>query len=262
MNRRARAVALILLAPWALALAGCGGDGEIIGPIESALPSVEAPTPTTDPGSRSDEPTAPPTASESAAPQPTPEPEPTEAETPQESTPADASTQEGSGLPLWAWILIIVAVVGGVAGLIAASRKRGGDSDHELAARADGQLSWVRSHMDEPTIRWRAQQLGMPAEQRDTDSEQARTWASLDQRMMSAGNDLLTLQSGAQDEAVRQAAGMMQQSADGYRKSAEALAASIATGDASRISEATQAFQADAALFDRARQRLREAAKL
>ncbi len=260
MNRRARAVALILLAPWALALAGCGDDGEIIGAIESALPSIEPPTPPADPGSSSDAPTAPPAASDSPAPEPAPEP--TEAETPQESQPVDESTEDGSGLPLWAWVLIIVAVVAGVGGLVAASRNRGGGSDHDLAARADGQLSWVRTQMDDPTIRWRAEQLGVPTEQRDTDSEQARTWASLDQRMTSAGNDLLTLQSGAKDESVRQAAGMMQQAADGYRNSAEALAASIATGDQSRIGEATQAFQADAALFDRARERLRQAAKL
>jgi hypothetical protein len=262
MNWRRRTAALAILIAAPITLASCGdGSGDLPGTIESAIDSRETATPDQPDSEPTSEPqqTAEPTAE--PTPEPTPEPtEPDPVDTP-EPTPSEPAEETDSGVPTWVWLLGLAAIGAIFAGIVAA-RRNGGKPDHNLAAQADGQLDWVRNQASDPLIRWRAGQLALPAAQRDTDSPEARTWALLDQRLTGASNDLLTLQSGSDDEAVRQAAGMLQQATDGYRNSLEALAASMATGDNARTNQAAQALQADTALFDQARQRFRQAARL
>jgi hypothetical protein len=257
MNWRRRTAALAFLAAVPIALASCSEDSDLPGTIESAIESRETATPeapaTEAPGE--------PQETETPEPEPTPEEtEPAPVETP-EPAPTDPAEDTDGGVPAWVWLLGLAAVVA-IIGAIIAGRRRGNAPERNLAAQADGQLEWARNQASDALLRWRAGQLGLPAAQRDTDSPEARTWSLLDQRLTGASNDLLTLQSGADDEAVRQAAAMLQQATDGYRNSLEAMANSLATGDAARTSQATQALQADTALFDQARQRFRQAARL
>jgi hypothetical protein len=256
MHWRRRIAALAFLAAAPIALANCSEDSDLPGTIESAIESRQA---ATDPPQT--EQTSEPV--ESATPEPEPTPAPTEeapAATP-EPVPTEPAEESGDGVPVWVWLLGIATVVA-IVGAVAAGRRRGSAAERSLAAQADGQLEWARNQASDSLLRWRAGQLGLPAAQRDTDSPDARPWSLLDQRLTGASNDLLTLQSGADDEAVRQAAAMLQQATDGYRNSLEAMATSLATGDAARTSQATQALQADTALFDQARQRFRQATGL
>jgi hypothetical protein len=116
--------------------------------------------------------------------------------------------------------------------------------------------------VDDPLVRWRGQQLGLPADQRDTDSELARRWALLDQRTTAATDDLLTLATGAKKDSVRESATLLRQAAESYRSSLDTLATAVATGDQARIALASQGFTADTALLDQARQRFRQASGL
>ena len=256
MNRRRRTASLAFLIAVPITLAACSEDSELPGAIESAIESRE--TATTDP--LDSEPTSEPVESPTPQPEPTPEPTPEATEEAPAVTPEPAAESD-DGVPTWVWLLGIATLVA-ILGAVVAGRRRGKAPERSLAAQADGQLEWARNQASDSLLRWRAGQLGLPAAQRDTDSPEARTWSLLDQRLTGASNDLLTLQSGADDEAVRQAAGMLQQATDGYRNSLEAMANSLATGDAARTSQATQALQADTALFDQARQRFRQAARL
>ena len=131
-----------------------------------------------------------------------------------------------------------------------------------LTAQADGQLAWVRENVDDSLVRWRAGQLDLPADQRDAESETARRWAAVDQRLGAATDDLLTLESGSKNADVQQAAQMLRQATTGYRASIDALAQSLASGDDARIAQAQQALTADVSLFDQARQRMRQVARL
>ena len=222
-----------------------------------AAPSTPESTPTSTPDATAEPEQPEPT------PQPSPEPTPeaTPEPTPEPTDPAAAADDEGTPR-YWLWIFLGAVGVALVAGLIGALRGRGSSSDRELASRAEGQLTWVRSQVDDPLVRWRSQQLGLPAAQRDTDSELARRWALIDQRITSATDELLTLESGAADMSLREAAGLLRNATDGYRTSLDTLATAMETGDQQRLAQAAQGFNADAALLDQSRQRLREAAKL
>lgn len=265
MRRRIAATAL-LVAGSSVLLAGC--DGELIDAIESAAPSASLTlpaVPTGDGGEQTEQPPAETTTE--APPQPTepPQTEPPQTEpppeTPAETDQTDATAAE-TGVPTWAWVLLGLLAVLLVVLVVLSARRRRGAGDKELAAKADGQLGWVRSNLDDPLVRWRADQLQLPAEQRDRDSELARRWTLVDQRITEATNDLLTLESSSKDDNLRQTATMLRQAAEGYRTSIDALAQSIATGEQARIAQASQALQADTTLFDQARQRFRTTAKL
>jgi len=156
-------------------------------------------------------------------------------------------------------VLLALTIVGLV---VASARRRRRAGTTALAAQADGQLSWVRTAVDDPLVRWRAAQLGLPADQRDVDSDLARRWALLDQRVTAATTDLLTIESGTDDDSLKQAAALLRQAAEGFLASVDALARAVATGDQSRIATASQALTADTALLDQGRQRLRQAARL
>lgn len=258
-----RIAVLALFAAAPLAIAGCGQDGgELPGVIESAIDARQTASPDQP---ATDAPEAPPdtaTPTPEQTPEQTPEPTPPEAVETADPEPAPSADDGESAPPSWAWLLAVAVTVALVLGSVAAVRRGRGGTDHDTAAQADGELEWARSNATDALIQWRAGQLRLPADQRDVDSAQARTWSLLDQRLTGAGNDLLTLQSGAGDQRVRQAAGMLQQATDSYRNSLGAMAASIATGDAGRMSQAAQALQVDTALFDQARQRFRQAAQL
>jgi hypothetical protein len=159
-------------------------------------------------------------------------------------------------------VLLAVLAVLLVGLLVAIARRRGGGDDSTLAAQADGQLTWVRSNVDDPLVRWRADQLRLPADQRDTDSELARRWMLVDQRVTAATGDLLTIESGSKDDGLRQAATMLRQAAEGFRTAIDGLAQSMATGDQGRIAQSSQALSADTTLLDQARHRFRTTAKL
>jgi len=186
---------------------------------------------------------------------------PTSAPSPSPTDQTGATANEGSGLPVWAWVVIGLAGLALVLALVSLLRRRGGN-DRDLAAQAEGQLAWVRSQVDDPLVRWRGQQLGLPADQRDADSELARRWALIDQRVTAATTDLLTLQSGARSDAVRESAGMLRTATESYRGSLDALAAAVATGDQARIAQASQGFTADTSLLDQARTRFRQVSGL
>jgi len=264
MKLNPRLAALLLAVSLPVGLAGCGDDG-VLETIESALPSITASAPGTGEGESGNESGNQESPAQTDQPEPTDSPEtaePAPVETPEESEPATPTEESSDGLPGWAWLLIIGGGIALIAAIVAASRRGSGGNERDLAAQADGQLSWVRNEVTDPLVRWRAGELGKPADQRDTDSPQAKTWALVEQRLTAASNDLLTMQSGAKDDSVRQAAGMLQQAADGYRNSLDALTQSVAAGDQARISQASQAFQADTALFDQGRQRLQQVMKL
>lgn len=260
MRRRAAAVVMLVTASSVL-LAGC--DGEIIDAIESAAPSASISLPDIGGGGETEQPPAETTTEE---PPQTEEPQTEEpaVETPAATTPTDetASTSSDSGIPLWAWILLGLALVGLVALLIASARRRGSSDEKALAAQADGQLSWVRSNVDDPLLRWRADQLRLPAAQRDTDSELARRWALVDQRVTAATTDLLTIESSTKNAALQQASALLRQAAEGYRTSLDALAQALVTGDQARIAQASQGLNADTTMFDQARQRFHQTASL
>lgn len=260
MRRRAAAVVL-LVAGSSILLTGC--DGEIIDAIESAAPSASISLPDIGGGEETTpaETEQPPAETTTEEPPQTEEPAVETPEATPTATDATASTSDSS-VPLWAWILLGLALVGIVAFVIASARRRGSRDEKTLAAQADGQLSWVRSNVDDPLVRWRAGQLALPAEQRDTDSELARRWALLDQRVTAATTDLLTIESSSKDAALQQAAGLLRQAAEGYRTSVDALAQALATGDQARISQASQGLNADTTMLDQARQRLRQTASL
>lgn len=291
--RRRTATAVVLLVSSGAVLTGCGEDG-ILDALPTELPT-ELPTglptalptalPTGLPGGDGDgdsaggdgggesggEPGGDQDAGSAAGPadtpepepeqepQPEPEPEPAPEETATPTDPVDQTADDATGFPWWGWVAIIATLVAIVA--LLATRRRG-STDRQLAAQADGQVAWVRSTVDDPLVRWRGQQLGLAVEQRDTDSETARRWTLVDERLTAATTDLLTLESGGARDDVRQSAGMLRQAAEGYRASLDALATSVATGDQARIAQASQALDADTALLDQARQRFRRAAGL
>lgn len=264
MRRRIAAAALIL-AGSSLLVAGC--DGDLRDTVASAIPTdgvplpsvtlptnvlptdgITLPTVTVDGGAGEGQATATTTATATATAIPT---------ATDETTPA-----ADSGVAPWGWALLAIALVVLVVLLVISARRRRGAGDKTLAAQADGKIGWVRSNTDDALVRWRADQLGRPADQRDVDSELARRWTLLDERLATATDDLLTLESSSKDDSVTQAAGMLRQAAEGYRTSVDALAQSVATGDQQRIAAASQALNADTTLLDQARQRLRQAAKL
>jgi hypothetical protein len=226
---------------------GGGGGGSDDG-AGVAIPTPTLPVPTQ-------------TATPTPTPTPTPTAEvvtplPTQTPSPSPESPADDS----GGVPLWEWLLLAALVIGLIAALVAARRRR--SNDRELAAHAEGQLAWVRSQVDDPLVRWRGQQLGLPVEARDTDSELARRWDLLDQRTTAATDDLLTLATGAKKDSVREAATLLRQATETYRGSLDTLATAVSLGDQARITQASQGFTADTTLFDQARQRFRQATGL
>lgn len=278
MRRRIAASALLLAASgvW---LAGC--DGDLRDTVSSAVPTdgislptnllptnvlptdgITLPTVTVDgggggavgqqPGQQPDQQPPPVTATETATATTTASPTQTD----------ETGTTADSGVSPWAWLLLGLVLVAFVVLLVTSARRRRGEAGTALAAQADGKIGWVRSNTDDALVRWRADQLGRSAEQRDIDSELARRWTSLDQRVTAATDDLLALESSVKDSGVRQAASMLRQAVEGYRTSVDALAQSVATGEQARIAAASQALDADTTLLDQARQRLRQAAKL
>ena len=269
--RRRIAATVLLVAGSTVMISGC--DGQLIDAIESARPtaSITLPALPTDGVVEQPEQPADDTTIE-APPEPVEEPpaeQPPADEAPAEQPPTQspAATDEAgptadTGVPTWAWVVLALVLVLLVVLVVLSARRRRGAGDKELAAQADGQLGWVRSNADDQLVRWRADQLRLPAAQRDPDSELARRWLLLDQRVTAATDALLTLESSSKDDALRQAATMLRQAAEGYRTSIDALAQSIATGEQPRIAQASQALTADTTLLDQARQRLRGAAKL
>lgn len=270
MNRRVAAV-VGLAAASSLLLTGC--DGDVVDAIETGLASEGITVPALPEGGEGggDE-------GQAAAPaetQPAEPVEPQQPEQPQEpveteqapaetpaQTPATDDTTATSNVPWWGWALIILAALTLLWLVIASARRRRGSDTSALAAQADGQLAWVRSNVDDPLVRWRADQLRLPAEQRDTDSELARRWDLVDQRVTAATNDLLTIESGKASDSVRQAATLLRQAAEGFRASVDGLAGAVSTGDQTRIATASQGLTADTTVLDQARQRFRQAARL
>lgn len=263
--RRQIAAAALILAGSSLLVAGC--DGDVRDTISAAVPTdgitlpsvslptnvlptdgITVPTVTVDGGAGAGQPTVTATATATATASPT---------ATDETTPAGDTR-----VAPWGWVLLALALLALFVLLVIAARRRRGAQGKALAAQADGKIGWVRSNTDDALVRWRADQLGRPAEQRDADSELARRWTLLDQRVASATDDLLTLESSSKDDSLTQAAGMLRQATEGYRTSVDALAQSVATGDQQRIAAASQALSADTTLLDQARQRLRQAAKL
>jgi hypothetical protein len=165
-------------------------------------------------------------------------------------------------VPTWARVALGLVLLMLAALVIASARRRRGPDVKALTAQADGQLTWLRENVDDALLRWRADQLRRPLDQRDTESELARRWALVDERVTAASDDLLTLQSGSKDAGVQQAAELLRQATQGFRGSIDALTQSLASGDQARIAQATQGFAADASLLDQARQRLRQAVRL
>jgi hypothetical protein len=262
--RRRIAATVLLVAGSSVMISGC--DGQLIDAIESAAPSASITLPALPTGDADPETDQP--AEQEPAEQPPAEQLPSE-QTPAEQTPAqsptatdEADVAADTGVSTWAWVVLALLLVLLVVLLVLSARRRRGAGDKQLAAQADGQLGWVRSNVDDPLVRWRADQLRVPAAQRDTDTELARRWMLLDQRVTAATNDLLTVESSSKNDTLRQAASMLRQAAEGYRTSVDALAQSIATGEQARIAQASQALTADTTLLDQARQRLRGAAKL
>jgi hypothetical protein len=253
--RRRLAATTLLLACSSVLLTGC--DGDLIDAIESAAPSISVPLPTA-PALPTGQPPV-----ETATPEPPqPSEQPATPQPPAEQPPTDeTATQTDTGISPWLWVLLGLVLLAIGLGIAAARRRRGGD-DTTLAAQADGQVAWVRSNVDDPLVRWRADQLRLPSDERDADSELARRWTLVDQRAIAATNDLLTLESSTKDDALRQTATMLRQATEGYRNSIDALAQSISAGEQARIVQASQALTADTTLLDQARQRFRTAAKL
>ncbi|MGB9374571.1 MAG: hypothetical protein WCA82_10475 [Jiangellales bacterium] len=253
--RRRLAATTLLLASSSVLLTGC--DGDLIDAIESAAPSISV-TPPTAPAL----PTRQPPVETATQEPPQPTEQPATPQPPAEQPPADeTATQTDTGISPWLWVLLGLVLLAIGLGIAAARRRRGGD-DTTLAAQADGQIAWVRSNVDDPLVRWRADQLRLPSDERDADSELARRWTLVDQRAIAATNDLLTLESSTKDDGLRQATTMLRQATEGYRTSIDALAQSVSAGEQARIAQASQALTADTTLLDQARQRFRTAAKL
>ncbi|MGA7690085.1 MAG: hypothetical protein WCA29_12755 [Jiangellales bacterium] len=253
--RRRIAATTLFLAGSSVVLTGC--DGQLIDAIESAAPSVSVALPSA-PALPTEQPPA--ETAPQEPPQPTEEP-PTEQPATEQPPAEDTVAESDTGISPWLWVLLGLVLLAIGLAIAAARRRRGGD-DTTLAAQADGQIAWVRSNVDDPLVRWRADQLRSPSDRRDTDSELARRWTLVDQRATAATNDLLTLESSTKDDGLRQAATMLRQATEGYRTSIDALAQSIATGEQARIAQASQALAADTTLLDQGRQRFRTAAKL
>lgn len=196
-----------------------------------------------------------------AAPEPEPEPEPQPDPVVTDDAitdPVEAAEDEG-GFPWWGWLLVALAVIALIAVIVALTRRRGGeDPDRDLAAQADGQLAWARSQVDETLLRWRASQMAVPAAERDTDSEAARRWVGVDQRLGAAVDRLLALESGTSRDAVQESAFQLRTAAERYRSTLDTVAAAYATQDDTRIGPAVQGWNADTGLLDGARQRFRE----
>lgn len=279
--RRRVAAAVLLLACSSVALVGCNGD--LIDGIESAVPSGEIGLPTAGitlptggitlpsitigggqggageggaaQGGEGGQPpvqTQPAPTVTSSVPAPAESPTATE-----ESDPA-----ADSSVSTWAWVLLALVLVTLVALMLMSARRRRGADDRRLAAQADGQLGWALSTNDDALVRWRANQIQLPLDQRDTDSELARRWTLLDERVTAATNDLLTLEASSTSDDTRQAAAALREAAERYRTSIDALAQSVVTGEQSRIAAASQALTADTTLLEGARGRLRQTAKL
>ena len=263
-----RIAAGILLLSSALVLTAC--DGDLVDAIESNLPTEGVTLPTL-PGGGGDQgnegggavDTPQPPAQTEEPPAQTEEPPPQTEQPPAETTVTDdTEPTASSSVPWWGWLILVLLGLTIVALVIASARRRRNASSTALASQADGQLAWVRTAVDDPLVRWRAEQLALPPEQRDVDSDLARRWALVDQRVTSATNDLLTIESGTGRDTVRQAAGLLRQAAEAFRGSVDGLARAVATGDQTRIATASQALTADTTLLDQGRQRLRQAAKL
>ncbi len=267
MKRRLAAVILLLSS--ALILTAC--DSDLVDAIESNLPTEGVTLPTlpggdgdqggVEGGGAVDSPQPP--AQTDEPPTQTEEPPVQTEETPA-PTPATDDTEQAasSSVPWWGWLLLVLLAVAIVGLVISSARRRRNADSTALASQADGQLAWVRTAVDDPLVRWRAEQLGLPADQRDVDSDLARRWALVDQRVTAAANDLLTIESGSGSDTVKQAAGLLRQAAEAFRGSVDGLARAVATGDQSRIATASQALAADTTLVDQGRQRLRQAAGL
>lgn len=257
-----RIAAGILLLSSTLALTAC--DGQLVDAIESGLPTEGVTLPAL-PGGGGEQ-----GANEGGGavdtPQPpvqTEEPPARTQEPPAESPVADDTEPEGSSsVPWWGWVLLVLLGLTILALVVASARRRRNAGSVALASQADGQLAWVRTAVDDPLVRWRAEQLGLPPDRRDVDSDLARRWALVDQRITAATNDLLTIESGTGSDAVTQAAGLLRQAAEAVRGSVDGLARAVATGDQTRIATASQALAADMTLLDQGRQRLRQAARL
>lgn len=261
MSRRVAAL-VGLAAASSLVITGC--DGELVDAIETGLASENITVPALPEGGGGeggDGQAAAPAETQPAEQPPEPE-QPVETDQPPAETPATDDTEATSNVPWWGWGLIVLALLTLLWLVIASARRRRGSETSALAAQADGQLAWVRSNVDDPLVRWRADQLRRPAEQRDTDSELARRWDLVDQRVTAATNDLLTIESGKASDSLRQAATLLRQAAEGFRASVDGLAGAISTEDQSRIATASQGLTADTTVLDQARQRFRQAARL
>ena len=198
-----------------------------------------------------------------AAPEPDPEPEPEPEPDPVVTDPATADPVEAvdddAGFPWWGWLLIALAVIAVIAVIVALARRRSAeDPDRDLAAQADGQLAWARSQVDETLLRWRASQIGAAALDRDTDSEAARRWQGVDQRLGAAVDRLLALESGTTRDEVRDAAFQLRTAAERYRSTLDTTASAYATGDDDRIGPAVQGWGTDTGILDGARGRFRQ----
>lgn len=279
--RRRVAAAVLLLACSSVALVGCNGD--LIDGIESAVPSGEIGLPTAGITLPTGGITLPSItigggqggAGEGGAaqggqggqPPVQTQPAPTVTSTVQAPAESPTATEESdpaadSSVSTWAWVLLALVLVTLVALMLMSARRRRGADDRRLAAQADGQLGWALSTNDDALVRWRANQIQLPLDQRDTDSELARRWTLLDERVTAATNDLLTLEASSTSDDTRQAATALREAAERYRTSIDALAQSVVTGEQSRIAAASQALMADTTLLEGARGRLRQTAKL
>lgn len=265
--RRRIAATVLLVAGSSVLVAGC--DGELRDTISSAVPTdgislptnvlptdgITLPSVTVGDGGGDEQP-PPATATATATATTTATATATPAATDETDTAAD------SGVAPWAWVLLGLVLLALVVLVVMSARRRRAGDDKTLAAQADGQIGWARANTDDALVRWRADQIGRPVDQRDTDSELARRWTLLDERLTAATTDLLTLESSSKDDGLRETATALRQAAERYRTSIDGLAQSVVTGEQSRIAAASQALTADTTLLDQARQRLRQAAKL
>ena len=263
-----------LLAP--LLLGACNGTEAGEG-LRSALPSVTLPAGGEEAAPAPEEPAEAAPEEEPAEPAPPPEEEPAEPAPPPEEEPAEpapapeeepAEPADESGTPDWLWPLVLIVGLVLVALLIFASMRTSDESEpvpagqpdpeRDRAAQADGKLGWVRANVDEPLVRWRASQLEVPEADRDRDSEFARRWTLVHQRLVTAADELLTMEAGSPTPEVREAASMLRGAAESYRGSLDSVATAYASQDPTRISTANRGFSADTALLDQSRRRFEE----
>lgn len=257
--RRRIAATVLLVTGSAVLVAGC--DGELRDTISSAVPTdgIALPSVTIGEGGNPDQ-SPPATQTSTATATATTTATATATATP--SATDETDTAADTGVAPWAWVLLGLVLLALVVLVVMSARRRRAGDDKALAAQADGQIGWARANTDDALVRWRADQLAKPVDQRDTDSELARRWTLLDERLTAATTDLLTLESSSKDDGVRETATALREAAERFRTSIDGLAQSVVTGEQSRIAAASQALTADTTLLDQARQRLRQAAKL